>query len=257
MKIGLCTISNKEASLEAVLAQAATAGYDGIEVWGKDHVGDGTDATCRRIRDAAASHDLSILTYGAYLRAGAESFSEDLVHEVAVADRLEADRIRVWAGTVEYGDHDEAQWEQTVADLRELTALADSRGVDVTVEKHPGYLTNEAEGARRLIESVDDPACGLNYQPMFSLSPQNIRREIEQLAPLSNQLHLQAVPEMGANGHDRCALADAFYDVEYVVDQFREHGASDSSIHVEFVADDLPYSNAIRRDYEYLKSLLE
>lgn len=256
MELGLCTISSKRASVEAVLAEAATAGYDGVEIWGRDHVGDGSEAVCRRIRETVADHGVSILTYGSYLRAGAERFSDELAHEVEVADRLDADRIRVWAGTVEYGEHTDAQWERTVSDLCDLAALADSHGVDVTVEKHPGYLTNEVEGARRLIEAVDDPVCRLNYQPMFSLSAQEIRDEIEQLASLSNQLHLQAVSESGGDAHDRCALAEAFYDVEFVVEQFRDRGATDGSIHVEFVDDDLPYSDAIERDYDYLRPLL-
>lgn len=256
MELGLCTISDKVASVESVLAHAGRAGYDGVEIWGRDHVGDGSDAACRRIRDAASEHDVSVLASGSYLRPGAEDFSENLEHEVTVADRLGADRIRVWAGTVEYGDHDDAHWERTVSDLCDLTALAADHGVDVTVEKHPGYLTNEAEGARRLIEAVDDPVCQLNYQPMFSLSADEIREEIELLAPLSNQLHLQAVAESDAAGHDRCALSEAFYDVEFVVEQFREHGAPDGSVHVEFVADDLPYADAIKRDRAYLASLL-
>jgi sugar phosphate isomerase/epimerase len=256
MELGLCTISDREASIESVLAHAEQAGYDGVEIWGRDHVGDGSDETCARIVDVATDHGLSILAYGSYLRAGAEDFAAELDHEVMVADRLGADRIRVWAGTVEYGDHDDAHWDQTVSDLRDLTALAVDHGVDVTVEKHPGYLTNDAEGARRLVEAVDDAACRLNYQPMFSLSDAEIREEIELLAPLSNQMHLQAVSKRGADGHDRCALSEAYYDVEFVVEQFRDDGASDGSIHVEFVDEDLPYPEAIAGDRSYLSSLL-
>lgn len=254
MDVGLCTISDTEASVESVVTAAATAGYDGVELWGRDHVGDGSEDTCRHLRDVAADNDVSIFAYGSYLRAGAATFAENLRHEVTVADRLGADRIRLWAGTEEYGDHDSEQWTQTVSDLREVTALAKAHGVDVTVEKHAGYLTNDAEGARRLIEAVDDPACRLNYQPMFSLSAAEIAREIDELAPLSNQLHLQAIAESGADPHERCALEEAFFDVEELVSQFRTAGASDGSVHVEFVADDVPYEEAIQRDLEYLRT---
>lgn len=34
MHAGLCTISNRDADVDAVLAHAANAGYDGVEVWG-------------------------------------------------------------------------------------------------------------------------------------------------------------------------------------------------------------------------------
>lgn len=256
MDLGLCTISNRDLAVEDILERAADAGYDGVEVWGRDHVGDGSERTCRRVREAAADRDLSILTYGSYLRAGADTFADELAHEVAVADRLNADRIRTWAGTTEYGDHDASQWDETVADLRELTAAATERGIDVTVEKHPGYLTNDAEGARRVIEAVAKPGCRLNYQPMFSLSAAEISSEIERLAPLSNQLHLQAVPDVGGSADDRCLLSAAFYDLEHLVAQFREFGADDGSIHVEFVTDDLPYQEATAKDCAFLRSLL-
>lgn len=257
MELGLCTISNKDATVDEIIPQAAAAGYDGIEVWGRNHVDGSSESACRRIRNAAADHDLAVLTYGSYLRAGTDTFTENLQHEVNVADRLDVDRFRVWAGDFEYGDHTQQHWQQTVDDLRTLTTIASERGFEVTVEKHPGSLTNEAEGASRLISAVDEPACRLNYQPMFSLSAGEIRAEMEQLAPVSNQMHLQAVPRSGAGGDERCPLSEAFYDLEFLVDLFRVHGTPDGSIHVEFVTDELPYEEAVTRDCEYLQSLLD
>lgn len=256
MELGLCTISNKNAAVDEIIPQAAAAGYDGVEVWGQDHVDGGSESACRRIRTAAADHDIAVLAYGSYLRAGTDTFTENLQQEVNIADRLDADRLRVWAGDYEYGDHDQQHWQQTVDDLLRLTTLASSRGFDVTVEKHPGSLTNEAEGASRLISAVDDSACRLNYQPMFSLTASEIRAEIKQLAPISNQMHLQAVPQPGASGDNRCLLSEAFYDLEFLVDQFRAQGAPDGSIHVEFVTDDLPYGDGVTRDCKYLQSVL-
>jgi alkanesulfonate monooxygenase SsuD/methylene tetrahydromethanopterin reductase-like flavin-dependent oxidoreductase (luciferase family) len=53
MHVGLCTISNKEASAEDVIEHAGAAGYDGIELWGRDHAGDGSSERCGRIHTAA------------------------------------------------------------------------------------------------------------------------------------------------------------------------------------------------------------
>jgi sugar phosphate isomerase/epimerase len=252
MRFGLCTISNKEASVETVLSNAAAAGYDGVEVWGRDHVDEGSKKTCRAIRREADRLGLDVAVYASYLRLGTDSFTEECDHELAVAKRLGADHIRVWAGDQEYGDHDPGHWDQVVADLRAVTDLAVDRGVEVTVEKHDGTLTNEREGARQLIEAVDDPNCWLNYQPLFGMDPDAIVAEARDLAPLSNNVHMQAVPERG--GWPRCALEDAFYDVSAVLAAF-ESADFDGYVNVEFVRDDTPYEQSIAADIDHLRAV--
>lgn len=253
MNVGLCTISDKGAAVEDVIALAGDVGYDGVEVWGRDHVGDGSETTCRRIANATAEAGLDLPTYGSYLRAGTDDFAEALPRELAIADRLGADLIRVWAGREEYGDQDPEYFDRVAADLRELTERAADIGVAVTVEKHAGTLTNTLEGARHLVEAVDHPDCGLNYQPGFSLPADVIDREVETLGSLTNYCHLQAVRECGSS--DRCPLSEAFYDVEGVLDGLRR-GGFDGYVVVEFVTDERPYREAIAADLTYLRSLV-
>lgn len=252
MHIGLCTISNGEAPLDTVLEQAADVGYDGVEVWGKDHVGDKSAETCRSIRRRAADLGLDVPVYSSYLRPGTPSFGDDLDEELAVAEHLDADLLRVWAGNQEYEDHDPDHWDRAVEDLAQVTRAAADRGLDVTVEKHAGTLTNCEEGARRLIEAVDSPHCGLNYQAMFSFPADELRAEAAALAPISNNIHVQAMPER--NGEQRCPLADAYFDVEAVLRPFLESDF-DGYANVEFVPDDRPYREAIREDLQYLRSV--
>ncbi|WP_223302030.1 sugar phosphate isomerase/epimerase [Haladaptatus sp. R4] len=167
-------------------------------------------------------------------------------------DALDADLVRVWAGNQEYGVHDRGHWRRTVSDLRELATAASERGIGVTVEKHEGTLTDDGEGARRLIEKVDEPNCGLNWQPLFGMTSDAIRAEVEELAPLSNNVHIQTVPESGAT--TRCALADAFFDVEHIVRTFQD-ADFDGYVNVEFVRDDIDFTRAIDADLDYLRSL--
>lgn len=252
MRVSLCTISNKETAVEEVVALAGEVGYDGVEVWGDDHVGDGGEAACRRITDAAADAGVTVPVYSSYLRAGTDGFAADLPHEVTVADRLGADLIRVWAGDEEYGDHDPAHFDRVAADLREVAERAADVGVGVTVEKHPGTLTNTLNGAREVLDAVDRSNCGLNYQPGFSVPADTIAREVEALGPRTNHCHLQAVRERGST--HRCPLSEAFYDVEGVVDGLRSAGF-DGYASVEFVTEERPYREAVADDLEYLRSL--
>lgn len=252
MKFGLCTISNGEASVSDVLDAAATAGYDGVEVWGKEpHVGDKTAAECEAIAAAARERSLEIPVSGSYLRPGTDEFDSELATELDVAEHLGADLIRAWAGKRDYGEHTEAHWQETVADLGTLADEADDRGLSVTVEKHAGTLTSRAKGAERLVDAVDRENLGVNFQPTFSLPGEEIASEAETLAPISNNVHVQAVPERNAD--DRCPLEDAYFDVDRLLSILSEHGF-DGYVNVEFVANGCDYERAIERDLAYLRS---
>lgn len=253
MQFGLCTISAADRPVEAVLDLAAEAGYDGVEFWGKDHVGDGSAATCRRLSHLADDRGLSVPVYGSYLRPGTASYETERDRELAIARRLGADLIRVWAGDQEYEDRDDRHWERVVSDLVDLADRASDLGLAVTVEKHEGTLTNTTAGARRLIEAVDHEHCGLNWQPLFALSADALADEAAELAPLCNNVHLQAAPERGAER--RCRLEGAYFDVGRTLEPFVERGF-DGFANVEFVDPDLGYEDAIAADLEYLRSVV-
>jgi sugar phosphate isomerase/epimerase len=250
MQLGLCTITNKDASPVDIVYTAGDIGFDGVEVWG-GHLDGPADETIDAIVTAAAEVGVTIETYGAYLRCGGDDFAAELDDDLATATALGANTIRVWAGEQEYGDHDAAHWEQVVADLQTVTERAASDGLTVTVEKHSGTLTNNADGAERLVEAVDHPACGLNYQPGFGIPAAQLEREAERLAPLSNQVHIS-----GRRPDDSVvALDDAYFSVAAVLAPFRDRDF-DGYVNLEFITDEHAYEAALQNDYGYLTSLL-
>lgn len=256
MNLGLCTISNRDESVEYVVETAAEAGYDGVEVWGKEpHVGDGSPERCERIAALAADHGIEVGVYGSYLRIGTGEFDERMAHELDVAERLGAGTIRVWAGESDYGDHSAAEFDDAVSDLGTLADAVTDRGLAVTVEKHAGTLTSTRTGARRLVEAVDFDVevCGLNWQPSFEDPAADVLADARELAPLSNNVHVQAVPEPGSG--DRCALADAYFDLPEILSAFESVGL-DGWIDVEFVSAEDDYETAIRADHDYLRSIV-
>jgi sugar phosphate isomerase/epimerase len=254
MQFGLCTISWGEHPVTAAMDAAADAGYDGVEIWGQEHVGDGEPSTCENIAAEATDRSLDIPVYGSYLRPGGDAFADEYDREISIAEHLGADLIRVWAGEKEYQECSSAHWDAVINDLVTLTDAAADRGLGVTVEKHEGTVTNRHEGARRLLEAVDCDNCRLNYQPLFSLPNDDILTEARDLAPLSNHAHVQAVPERG--GDERCLLENAFYDVAELISIF-EAADFDGYVNVEFVTECHPYEEAIERDLEFLYSCLE
>ncbi|XVH33157.1 sugar phosphate isomerase/epimerase family protein (plasmid) [Haloferacaceae archaeon DSL9] len=254
MRVGLCTVSATDRPVENVLEGAGAVGYDGVEIWGREHVGDGSAEACEQIVETAAEHDLEIASYGSYLRCGSDAFDDELGRELEIADRLEAGVIRVWAGSQEYGDHDDEHWSRVVDDLERLTDRAAAYDLRIAVEKHGNTLTHALEGAKRLIETIDDDRCRLNYQPGFSIPATELEREAQVLAPLSNQLHLQATRERTDNA--RAPLSEAYYDLDAIVEPFIECGF-DGYANVEFVPDGRPYRGAIEADLRAVRSTLE
>ncbi|MFC4987877.1 sugar phosphate isomerase/epimerase family protein [Saliphagus infecundisoli] len=258
MDYGLCTISNKEWSIEDVLGLAANVGFDGVEVWGGNHVGNAGGpespnmSICRTIADLAADLGLAVPVYGSYLRPGKNGFRENLTAELDAATALHANLVRVWPGDQEYGDHDTDHWDTVVTDLQLAGQRAADRDLAITVEKHEGTLTNRTEGARQLIQAVDSPAVGLNWQPLFFMDGEEILAEAETLAPLSNNVHLQATREQG--GTTRCRLSEAYFDVSTVLEVFDDVGF-EGYAEVEFVDQELPYEAAVRADATYLATV--
>jgi len=255
MRIGLCTISNKDWPIDEVIDLAADLGFDGIEVWGKEpHVGDGTAEEMEPIRSDCAAAGLDVPVYGSYLRPGTDGYEAEWEAELDAAEALDADLIRIWAGESEFGEYDEAEWEVAVEDLRHLSARADERGLGVTVEKHGGTLTNRAAGARQLIEDVGADNCGINWQPTFDLTAPEVLADLEALLPTVNNVHLQAVPEPSGSWPERCPLSEAYFDVGAVVEALESAGFS-GYYEIEFVTPREPYEDAVAADLEYLRSI--
>lgn len=255
MRLGLCTIADGASPIEDVIELAATVGCDAVEVWGRDHVGEGSPETCRTISETADIHAVDIAVYGSYLRPGTPEYATDVESELEVAAQLGASLIRVWAGTQEYHDRTDEHWEQVVSDLIDLADRAAAYDLAVTVEKHEGTLTNDGDGARRLIESVGRDNCRLNWQPLFGLSEDKILAEARDLAPISNNVHVQAVPEVGGTWEDRCLLENAHFDLPSVLCFFDDAGFG-GCIEIEFVTDEMDFESALRRDVSYLAALL-
>jgi sugar phosphate isomerase/epimerase len=259
MRTGLCTISNKEWDPESVVDLAASVGFDAVEVWGGEHVNGGDPSRCRAVAAACEDAGVAVAVYGSYLRPGTASYDEEWESTLEAAAALDADLVRVWPGDQNYGEHEESHWAQTVSDLEHLAPRAADRGLEVTIEKHVGTLSWRDEGAARLVEAVDAPNCGLNWQPTFVDDAAAVVESAERLAPLTNNVHLQSVPEpcdVRTTDVSRSLLADGYFDLGAVIAPFVDRDLP-GAVEVEFVTPDLDYETAVTRDHEYLAAALE
>ncbi|MFJ6418459.1 sugar phosphate isomerase/epimerase family protein [Paeniglutamicibacter sp. NPDC091659] len=235
----------RKLGIEQVVAAAAAAGLSGIE-WGSDvHVVDAASADLAR--EACAAAGLRVFSLGSYYRAG--GFGDfDVV--AALAARLGAPRIRIWAGETEPADADEDTWEAVVGDTRRIAGIAAAQGLELAFEFHGGSLTSTVDSTLELLARVDRPNVGTYWQPAQGLGD---REALESLRRVIG--HVRGVHCFSWwPATERLALeerAQLWRDVAAVL---LEHGRG-MDLMLEFVAGDS--ADQVTSDAAFLRTLTE
>lgn len=166
LRAGLVSVTLRRLSPADVVVLAGRAELTAIE-WGGDvHVPHGDLHRAREVRAMTTDAGLEVAAYGSYCRlaesdAGGPAF--DAVVETAAA--LGAPLIRVWAGRRGSADADSAYRGRVVADSHRFADIAETAGIAIAYEFHPGTLTDTSASARRLLTEVDHPNVGTLWQP--------------------------------------------------------------------------------------------
>ncbi|MEA1997273.1 MAG: TIM barrel protein, partial [Gemmatimonadota bacterium] len=153
-RLGLCSVTFRDKSVEEVIGIAAANSLDGIE-WGGDvHVP--PDTPPQRVREIAglcSDAGIDIPTYGSYFNVLDDS-AGDFAPLLETAHALGAGAIRVWAGWVEPGQETAEQWEKITSTSREIAGAAAEKNIRVAYEFHDHTPTEGGENAMRLLEAV-------------------------------------------------------------------------------------------------------
>lgn len=201
LRTGLVSITFRRLSREQVVEAAQRAGLDAIE-WGGDiHVPHGDLSAAQDALILTRRAGLSVAAYGSYYRAGQapETFPEVL----RAAQTLEAPVIRVWAGTKNPEDADEAYRRCVVDDLRRICEMAAEAKILIALEFHRGTLTNSALSTRQLLEEVAHPQLKTLWQPRVDTAFEEARTDLKVLSPWLQHLHV-----FQWNGTERRPLAE-------------------------------------------------
>lgn len=247
----LCTVTFRNLPVADVAALAGEAGLKAIEWAGDAHVPPGD------LRAAAAARRLSeasglALSYGSYVAPP----DDDLAHFVRALDTAEAlgaTNIRIWPGTRDRDSADYAADEARVVALaiRGMGEEAARRGISVSLEYHPGSLTDSTESATRLIETVAHGNVYLYWQPRPGLPLGEALAEIGRVGEHVSHVHVFAWDR----GRNRFALSTAAGFWRRALAAFpdsRWKGRRYAML--EFVAGDDP--EAFRADAATLKGIL-
>ncbi|MGL3807686.1 sugar phosphate isomerase/epimerase family protein [Paeniglutamicibacter sp. R2-26] len=242
---GLCSVTLRALGIQEVVDIAAAAGLAGIE-WGSDvHVHDAASADLAR--GACAAAGLRVFSLGSYYRAG--SFG-DFGAVAALAARVGAPRIRIWAGDTEPADTDAATWEAVVRDTRRIAGIAGERGLELAFEFHKDTLTSTVESTLELLGRVARPNVGTYWQPAEGLGDGEALESLRRL--LGHVTGVHCFSWWPAN--HRLALEERAALWRGVVSVLREHGRG-LELMLEFVAGDTP--GQVAADAAFLRKLTE
>lgn len=246
---GLCSISFRPLSVDAIIDLCQTAGIDGIE-WGGDvHVPPGEIELARSVRKKTESAGLKVCSYGSYYRCDSEAgpFSEVL----DTADALGAPVIRVWAGRKGSADADPAYRSEVAEHLRRAVIAAREMEITLALEYHGGTLTDTQASAHQLLEEVSLPELKLYWQPR---SGGDFAEDLAELdAALPQLAHVHCFHWGQAGWKDRRPLLDGTKDWQAYLEPIRQM-EGDRYVILEFVKDDAP--EQFLEDAKVLRSLL-
>ena len=119
----------------------------------------GADGT-QRLRDRLAEMDLVPITVGAYTSILEASDTEPLLRRIDFAEQLGARYVIIDAAGPE--PEGPADWQRLGNLGRFLGDYAESHGVRLAFEIHEG-LAHSGAAARRLLDAIDHPSIGVNY----------------------------------------------------------------------------------------------
>ena len=189
---GLCSITFRTLSPDAVIDLASRAGVQGLE-WGADvHAptggGSALDELGGRTRDAG----LAVVSYGSYLGMAPPGHDDEGAVDAALdsAEALGAPMVRIWAelGVTPAAPPDE--WRRVADRTRALAQSIVARGLVPTLEFHPGTLTETAHSTIELLGSVGNPELRTHWQPDPSLTADAALDELAAVAPQLAHLHV-------------------------------------------------------------------
>jgi len=246
---GLCSITFRQLSVDALIELCVEAGIDGIE-WGGDvHLPPGDLALAESVKDRTQNAGLSVCAYGSYHRCddASDPFSEVLES----ADALGAPVIRVWAGNRDSTEASQAYRDEVAEHLRRAVIAARELDITIALEYHGGTLTDTQASAQRLLKEVGLADLRLYWQPRSGGIFEEDLVELDAALPHLSHVHCF---HWGTDGwKDRRALLDGTKQWSAYLAKVNTL-EEDRFVILEFVKEDAP--EQFLEDAKVLKALL-
>ena len=188
---GICSVTLAEHAPEAVIEIAVKADLQGVEWWGRDHVPHGDVDAARRVAKQTRAAGLDVACYGSYYRAGvSEAEGLAFTNVLNTAEALGSPMIRIWAGSQNGIEAEDAHVRVVIDDTLRIADLAAERKIALTFEYHGGSLTDRNETAIRFASQVSHPSIFFSWQPPHGYSLEHCLAGLLGLLPRLGTLHV-------------------------------------------------------------------
>lgn len=247
----LCTVTFRALQPAEIVSLARDVGLKAIEWAGDAHVPPGDAARAQVAGELSRAAGLA-LSYGSYVAPPADE-ADAFALALETAAQLGAGNIRIWPGTRGRASADYAVDEAraAAAQIRDMGVEAARHGITVSLEYHPGSLTDDTDSALRLIETVAHDNVYLYWQPRPGLPRDAALAEIGRVGPHVSHIHVFAW-DAARNRFPLARAADYWRDVIEAMPPTRWRGRRFAML--EFVAADAPA--AFRADAATLGRIL-
>ncbi len=190
---GLCSVTFRSLTPQAVIDLAAANGIKAIE-WGADvHVPPGDLENARQVAARTAEAGLSVSSYGSYIFAP-DFTPDDVTAVLETAGALGTRHIRIWPGSrkrpsTEYSAAERRDATQALATIADM---ANDYGMTIGLEYHPNSLTDTLPSAKQLAQDLPMSNLFYYWQPAPGLPLEEALAEISALGPRICHLHVFA-----------------------------------------------------------------
>jgi L-ribulose-5-phosphate 3-epimerase len=197
--------------IERVIDQAATLGFDGVEILHRQMLDDSPE-TLTRLKRAALLHGVALVMFSIhqdFVSPWADERGQAIRHTqygIELASKLGCPGVRINSGrwrTIRlfddlmkvkgdeppipgYTEKDAVQW--CISSIRACIPAAEKAGVMLMLENHWG-VTMKADNLLRIVEGVNSPWLGVNLD--IGNFPGDPYPEIEKLAPHAAYVHFK------------------------------------------------------------------
>lgn len=189
-KVGLCSVTFRDLTVEQVIQLAIDANLEGIEWGGDKHVLPGDVERAVEVATLTEQANLEIVSYGAYYRLGDQEKDNSFEKILKTAQYLKAPAIRVWAGNLGSEQADKAYRIAVVEDARRIADMAEKQDIIINFEYHGGTLTDTEESALLLVKEINHPNVHLYWQPAVGEPVEKRLKSIEELKPWLTHIHV-------------------------------------------------------------------
>lgn len=190
---GLCSVTFRSLTPDAVIDLAASNGMSAIE-WGADvHVPPGDLANARAVNTRTTDAGLRISSYGSYIFA--PDFTMQEINAVLdTTEVLGTTHIRIWPGSRKRPSVDYTAEERRMATdaLAGIAEKAEERGMTIGLEYHPNSLTDNLASSLQLAKDLPFANVFFYWQPAPGLPLESALAEIQSIGSRICHLHVFA-----------------------------------------------------------------